>query len=104
MEEHEARSCSLRRRPLAAMLRAVPTGAAPVAPVLPSGVRLVGPLREALARPRVSLSIADDVGLGKTIRAGLLPQERLLRQRARRVLSPARPKKRWRCCVTFVTR
>ncbi|MDQ6784012.1 MAG: hypothetical protein M3063_11330, partial [Actinomycetota bacterium] len=34
--------------------------------------------------PRVNLLIADDVGLGKTIEAGLIVQELLLRHRARR--------------------
>ena len=36
--------------------------------------------------PRVNLLIADDVGLGKTIEAGLVAQELLLRHRARTVL------------------
>ena len=36
--------------------------------------------------PRVNLLIADDVGLGKTIEAGLVIQELLLRHRARTVL------------------
>ncbi len=36
--------------------------------------------------PRVNLLIADDVGLGKTIEAGLVVQELLLRHRARTVL------------------
>ncbi len=35
------------------------------------------------ACPRVNLLIADDVGLGKTIEAGLVVQELLLRNRAR---------------------
>jgi superfamily II DNA or RNA helicase len=39
------------------------------------------PLRRALALPRANLFIADDVGLGKTIEAGLVLQELLLRQR-----------------------
>jgi hypothetical protein len=44
------------------------------------------PVVRALAMPRVNLLIADDVGLGKTIEAGLVAQEMLLRHRARRVL------------------
>jgi SNF2-related domain len=44
------------------------------------------PLRKALALPRVNLFIADDVGLGKTIEAGLVLQELLLRQRVNRVV------------------
>jgi hypothetical protein len=39
------------------------------------------PLRRALQLPRANLFIADDVGLGKTIEAGLVMQELLLRQR-----------------------
>jgi SNF2 family DNA or RNA helicase len=36
--------------------------------------------------PRVALFIADDVGLGKTIEAGLIMRELLLRQKAQRVV------------------
>ncbi len=39
------------------------------------------PLQRVLALPRANLFIADDVGLGKTIEAGLILQEMLLRQR-----------------------
>jgi len=44
------------------------------------------PLLRALSMPRVSLLLADDVGLGKTIEAGLILSELLLRRRIRRVL------------------
>ncbi|QPL04591.1 MULTISPECIES: DISARM system SNF2-like helicase DrmD [Actinomyces] len=44
------------------------------------------PLRRALAAPRTNLLLADDVGLGKTIEAGLVVQELLLRHRARSVI------------------
>ena len=56
------------------------------------------PLRKALALPRVNLFIADDVGLGKTIEAGLVLQELLLRQRVHRVVvsCPASVLLQWR--------
>ncbi|MBN9619556.1 MAG: DISARM system SNF2-like helicase DrmD, partial [Actinobacteria bacterium] len=41
------------------------------------------PLRRALSAPRANLLLADDVGLGKTIEAGLVIQELFLRHRAR---------------------
>lgn len=44
------------------------------------------PLRRALSAPRTNLLLADDVGLGKTIEAGLVVQELLLRHRARSVI------------------
>jgi superfamily II DNA or RNA helicase len=44
------------------------------------------PLRRALSSPRTNLLLADDVGLGKTIEAGLVIQELLLRHRARSVI------------------
>jgi superfamily II DNA or RNA helicase len=44
------------------------------------------PLARALGMARVSLLIADDVGLGKTIEAGLIAQELLLRHQADTVM------------------
>ena len=44
------------------------------------------PLRRALQSARTNLLLADDVGLGKTIKAGLVVQELLLRHRARSVV------------------
>lgn len=44
------------------------------------------PLRKALRLPRVNLFIADDVGLGKTIEAGLIARELLLRKKAKEVI------------------
>ncbi|MEW6321220.1 MAG: DISARM system SNF2-like helicase DrmD [Acidobacteriota bacterium] len=49
------------------------------------------PLRKALLLPRVNLLIADDVGLGKTIEAGLIVRELLMRQRVRRIVVAAPP-------------
>lgn len=49
------------------------------------------PLRKALRLPRVNLFIADDVGLGKTIEAGLILRELILRQKVRRVVVAAPP-------------
>ena len=55
-----------------------------------AGIRLdayqLEPLRKALLLPRVNLFIADDVGLGKTIEAGLIARELLLRKKARDVV------------------
>lgn len=55
------------------------------------------PLLKALRMPRVSLLLADDVGLGKTIEAGLILTELLLRRRIQRVmiLCPASLRKQW---------
>lgn len=56
------------------------------------------PVIRALAMPRVSLLLADGVGLGKTIQAGLVLEELLLRRRIRRVLvlCPAMLQRQWK--------
>jgi len=55
------------------------------------------PLVRAVEMARVNLLIADDVGLGKTIEAGLVIQELLVRHRARSVLvvCPASLQVKW---------
>ena len=47
------------------------------------------PLRKALRMPRVHLFIADDTGLGKTIEAGLIARELLLRKKAKTIVAAA---------------
>lgn len=56
------------------------------------------PVVRALSMPRTNLLIADDVGLGKTIEAGLVMQELTLRHRARTMLivCPAGLTLQWR--------
>ncbi|MCK4412564.1 MAG: DISARM system SNF2-like helicase DrmD [Candidatus Eisenbacteria sp.] len=49
------------------------------------------PLRKALRLPRVNLFIADDTGLGKTIEAGLIARELLLRRRCKTIVVAAPP-------------
>ena len=49
------------------------------------------PLRKALLLPRVNLFIADDVGLGKTIEAGLIARELPLRKKVRNIIVPCPP-------------
>ncbi|MFO7252197.1 MAG: DEAD/DEAH box helicase, partial [Actinomycetes bacterium] len=44
------------------------------------------PVARAVDSPRVNLLLADDVGLGKTIEAGLVALELMLRQRGRRIM------------------
>ena len=60
-----------------------------------AGIRLDAyqllPLRKALRLPRVNLLIADDVGLGKTIEAGLIARELLLRRQIDFIVIAAPP-------------
>jgi superfamily II DNA or RNA helicase len=81
---------------LAAFLDAVRWGASSTADLrsvqspFRSGIDIedyqLDPVVRAIQMPRVNLLIADDVGLGKTIEAGLVAQELILRQRSRRIL------------------
>ncbi len=67
-----------------------------------AGIKLMNhqltPLQKALSLPRANVFIADDVGLGKTIEAGLIAQELLLRQRVEfmLVVCPAAVSLQWR--------
>ncbi|MDF5755555.1 DISARM system SNF2-like helicase DrmD [Spongiactinospora sp. TRM90649] len=67
-----------------------------------SGIKIeeyqLDPVVRALSMPRTNLLIADDVGLGKTIEAGLVMQELMLRHRARTMLivCPAGLTLQWR--------
>jgi superfamily II DNA or RNA helicase len=67
-----------------------------------SGVEIqdyqLDPVVRALSMPRTNLLIADDVGLGKTVEAGLVMQELMLRHRARTMLivCPAGLTLQWR--------
>jgi hypothetical protein len=49
------------------------------------------PLAKALDLPRVNLLIADDVGLGKTVEAGLIVRELLLRRRIEMIVGKCWP-------------
>lgn len=81
---------------LDAFLDAVRWGAASIADTkliqapFYSGIEIepyqLDPVVRAVQMPRVSLLVADDVGLGKTIEAGLVIRELMLRHRARRIL------------------
>ncbi len=56
------------------------------------------PLRKALRLPRVNLFIADDTGLGKTIEAGLIARELLLRKKAKTIVvaTPSSVLEQWK--------
>ena len=67
-----------------------------------AGIRIdayqLEPLWKALRLPQVNLFIADDVGLGKTIEAGLIARELLLRRRVDRIVVACPPSmlEQWR--------
>jgi hypothetical protein len=60
-----------------------------------AGIRIdayqLDPLQKALQLPRVNLFIADDVGLGKTIEAGLIASELLMRRRIQDIVVACPP-------------
>jgi SNF2 family DNA or RNA helicase len=65
--------------------------------VVPTEYQLT-PVVMALDMPRVRMLLADDVGLGKTIEAGLITSELMARNRAQRILviTPANLRDQWR--------
>ena len=69
---------------------------------IPVAYQLV-PLVMALEQPRVRMLIADDIGLGKTIEAGLVISELLARGLARRVLvvCPASLREQWKQALDY---
>ncbi|MBU0491456.1 MAG: DEAD/DEAH box helicase [Chloroflexi bacterium] len=70
--------------------------------VIPKDYQLV-PVVMALETPRVRMLLADDVGLGKTIEAGLIITELMARQMATRLLvvCPASLREQWREALDY---
>jgi ERCC4-related helicase len=70
--------------------------------VIPKDYQLV-PVVMSLEMPRVRMLLADDVGLGKTIEAGLIATELLSRQMATRmlVIVPASLRQQWREALDY---
>lgn len=70
--------------------------------VIPMDYQLV-PLLMAMRMPRVRLLIADDVGLGKTIEAGLIALELISRQQASNLLiiCPANLQEQWKQAMEY---
>jgi len=70
--------------------------------VIPKDYQLV-PVVMALETPRIRMLIADDVGLGKTIEAGLIITELMARQMASRllVIVPANLREQWREALDY---
>lgn len=70
--------------------------------VIPYNYQLV-PLVLALERPQARMLIADDVGLGKTIEAGLIMSELMQRGKVKRILilTPANLKEQWQEAMDY---
>ncbi|MBK8691118.1 MAG: DEAD/DEAH box helicase [Deltaproteobacteria bacterium] len=77
--------------------RALPL-AAPLFGAIDAEAWQLVPVLRALEMPRVALLLADAVGLGKTVQAGMILRELMLRRRIRRVLilCPASLRTQWR--------
>ena len=77
--------------------RSLPVPTAPVYGAVSVDDFQLVPLARAMRMPRVSLLLADDVGLGKTIEAGLILTELIRKRRIRRVLiiTPAALRTQW---------
>ncbi|MAC33237.1 MAG: DNA helicase [Haliea sp.] len=77
--------------------RSEPVPTAPVYGAVSADDFQLVPLARAMRMPRVSLLLADDVGLGKTIEAGLILAELIRKRRIRRVLiiTPASLRTQW---------
>ena len=69
---------------------------------VPESYQMV-PVIMALKMPRVRMLIADDVGIGKTIEAGLIVTELLARHKASRllVICPAALRKQWQEALSY---
>ncbi len=84
--------------PFSGLIEERPPLAAPLyGAIYPEAYQLV-PVLRALDMPRVALLLADAVGLGKTIQAGMVLRELMLRRRIRRILviCPAALRTQWR--------
>lgn len=77
--------------------QAEPVPTAPVYGAVSADDFQLVPLARAMRMPRVSLLLADDVGLGKTVEAGLILAELVRKRRIRRVLiiTPASLRTQW---------
>jgi superfamily II DNA or RNA helicase len=77
--------------------RGEPVPTAPVYGAVSADDFQLVPLARAMRMPRISLLLADDVGLGKTVEAGLILAELVRKRRIRRVLilTPASLRTQW---------
>jgi len=70
--------------------------------VIPTNYQLI-PVIMSLDMPRVRMAIFDDVGLGKTIEAGLIVSELIARQKVSRILviCPANLREQWKEAMSY---